>query len=130
MELNTRQALIVILVTLSSTILADKSLSLTSVKPKTSKPTLNSNKTTHGYTNYAENTSIDNFLLSTTIDPFEMCDGNNTCNSTDLLNATESELSPKNLSEKFSIVRNFIATEQFCTCDLQVRLILILTNVF
>lgn len=120
MELNTKIKILFILVIATNNICAENLTSASTVKPKNSSSKVSSNASLAKSSSKVGNTTPDYYFISTTKEPFEICELNSTCNATDFLNATDGELLSTNFSEKISIIRNYPINQQFCTCDLQV----------
>lgn len=117
MELSTKLKCMLLL-----SILLNVLTETTTLKSNSSN-TQDSKNTTNKPLENGDNVTSEYYYISTTKEPFEMCDFNSTCNTTGLINATDSELLISNFSEKIAIIRNFPTSEQFCTCDLQVSMV-------
>lgn len=114
MELNTNhQAWLVILIIIDN-VCAEKS-TVATLKPNISNSTAPDREVVK-----IENATMEYYFISTTKEPFEICELNTTCNATDFPNATDSEILTSNFAEKPPIIKNYLMGQQFCTCDLQV----------
>lgn len=120
MELNIKHRAWLIFITLINNICAEK-LTASTLKPNILIPKISLNSSaTRQVVAKIENVTTEYYFISTTKEPFEICELNTTCNTTDFLNATDNELLKSNFREKPPIIKQYHMGQQFCTCDLQV----------
>lgn len=125
MGLNTKQQLLLVLL-VKIEVFSGNSTTISPYKTNISTKRLNVNtlNDTKSDKNNTANVITEFILISTTKEPFEMCEINSTCNATDLLlNTTEIDL-VANFSEKTPVIRNDPISQQICVCDLQVGFLL------
>lgn len=120
MELSTKSIIWLIVLIFSNNVFTEDIKTNSTPKPNKSKSSTKKTENIPVEKSHKEEASTEYYYISTTKETFDICEFNSTCNLTDLINATESELLTTNYSERTSLIKNDLSSKQFCTCDLQV----------